>query len=249
MLRSNRWWIRLKWWEALLGTPVLLLALLFFLAGTVAPGVVTTAVLVLLIAWRAEVVERNVAGGYARTRAWLLGIAWIAMAAIYAVLLLGFWIANRDHWTRTRPGTVAVYACTGLALFLAREMIRRSDEALDFLFGGNAERRVAAVLDELRKPGWDVVHDVKKDFGGNVDHLVLGPTSAFAIETKSGRESARARGQALANAAWAKEKYGRRWVNAVLCVLTDAPPRPKKVGQAWVTGIDDLKETITRISS
>jgi len=44
----------------------------------------------------------------------------------------------------------------------------------------------------------DVVHDIKKDYGGNLDHLVLAPNTAFAVETKSGRETAGARSQALA---------------------------------------------------
>jgi hypothetical protein len=56
----------------------------------------------------------------------------------------------------------------------------------------------------------------------------------------SNKERSRDWASALTNAAWAKQKYGRPWVNAVLCVLRDAPPTPKKVGQAWVTGPDDL---------
>lgn len=168
------------------------------------------------------------------------------MAAIYVLIVVILFMATLDHWTHSRPGLVAAYASAGLGFFLARELKRSGDKAFDYFVGSDAEVRVAAILDRFRDRGWDVVHDLKIDNGGNVDHLVLGPNVAFAIETKSGRESARGRGQALANAAWAKAKYQRRWVNAVLCVLTDPPPAPKKIGKAWVAGLDDLELLLSR---
>jgi Nuclease-related domain len=235
-------------WEALLAIPLVLVALVFLFAREWVSAIVLIAVSAIALTWRVQIVERNVAGGYARVRGWLLITQWVAMGAIYVIIVGVLWIGSRDHWTRTRPGLVAVFASGGLAFFLAREMMRRGDEALNYLAGGDAEVRVAAVLDGFRDRGWDVIHDVKKDFGGNVDHLVLAPNVAFAIETKSGRESARGRGQAMGGAAWAKEKYGRTWVNAVLCVESEPPVAPKKVGHAWVTSVDDLHALIDRMS-
>lgn len=238
--------LELAWWEFALATPLVLLVGVCFIARAYVSAAVLISVTALLVVWRAQIAERNIAGGYARVRGWVLVTQWTAMAVNYIIIVGIFIIANRDHWTHTRQGLVAVYGCAGLAFFLAREMMRRGEDAVDFLHGSEAEVRVAEVLDGLRQHGWDVVHDVKKDRGGNVDHLVLAPNIAFAVETKSGRENARARGQALSNAAWAKEKYGRPWVNAVLCVLTDAPPTPKRVGPAWVTGLHDLASLLER---
>jgi hypothetical protein len=231
--------LQLSWWEFVLALPLVGVIFIFVLARAYVSAAVLLSVTALLVAWRAEIVERNVAGGYARARGWVLATQWSAMAVVYLIIVGVLFVASHDHWTHTRQGTVAEYASVGLSFFLAREMMRHG-VALDFLAGGEAERRVASALDPLRSHGWDVVHDTKKDWGGNVDHLVLAPRMAFAIETKSGVETGRARSQALSNAAWAKQKYGRPWVNAVLCVLRDAPPTPKKVGQAWVTGPDDL---------
>jgi hypothetical protein len=240
--------LQVRWWEAALAVPLLLVVVLFLVARDFVAAVVLVAVATLTFLWRAEIVERNIAGGYARVRGWVLITQWFAMAAIYVVIVGVFWVAHRDHWSHTRPGVVAVYASAGLAFFLAREMLRRGDEAFNYLVGGEAEVRIADALEPFRAMGWDVVHDVRKDKGGNVDHLVLAPNIAFAIETKSGRETAGARGQTLASAAWAKEKYRRRWVNGVLCVLTDPPPAAKKVGLAWVTGIDELPRLLQRLS-
>jgi hypothetical protein len=74
------------------------------------------------------------------------------------------------------------------------------------------------------------------------DHFVSGPYGAYAIETKHGRNRAADRNQAIANAVWAKEKFGLRWVNAVLCVGTDPPSEPIKQGHAWVIGSRQLVE-------
>jgi hypothetical protein len=240
--------LQFRWWDVALLIPIALVTLLFLVARQFVQATVLLAIGALVLVWRAEIVERNVAGGHARVRGWVLVVQWLAMGSIYAVIVGVFWVASRSHWTRTRPGLVAVYACVGLAFFLAREMMQRGDKAFDYLSGSDAEVRVAHALEGFRERGWDIVHDVKRDWGGNVDHLVLAPNIAFAIETKSGRDAARARGQALSNAAWAKQKYGRPWVNAVLCVFTEPPTSPKKVGQAWVTSVDDLEPLLNRLA-
>jgi hypothetical protein len=87
---------------------------------------------------------------------------------------------------------------------------------------------------------------VKKDRGGNVDHFLSGPNGAFAIETKRGSARAADRNQAIWNAVWAKEKFGQRWVTAILCVGSDPPPEPVRQGHVWVTGPRDLVEFLRR---
>jgi hypothetical protein len=124
--------LHVQWWEAALAVPLFLVVVLFLVAGDFAAAVVLVAVATLILLWRAEIVERNVAGGYARVRGWVLMTQWLAMAAIYAVIVGVFWVAKRDHWSHTTPGVVAVYASAGLAFFLVREMLRRGDKAFDY---------------------------------------------------------------------------------------------------------------------
>lgn len=233
---------RLRWWESVLLVFPGSISVLFLLAGQVAAGVVLAAVVVVLVVWRAEIVERNVAGGYARARGALLLTKSSALLAIYGVAVWLFFVMRDEHWTRDRHGTVAFWALAGLAVFLAREIYSVGEEAARWFVGSDMEHEVAAVLDPLRAEGWLITHDVKKDRGGNVDHFVTGPTGAFAIETKSGRHRAADRNQAIANAVWAKEKFGQRWVTAILCVGTDPPAAPEKHGYAWVLGRRDLVE-------
>jgi Nuclease-related domain len=117
-------------------------------------------------------------------------------------------------------------------------MNRRVDGAQ--LAGGSyAEQPVGTELEPLREQGWSLIHDWKKDRGGNVDHVVWSDDGAYAIETKSGGYSRRELGQARGNAAWAREKLGVRWVDPVLC-MGEPPPQPVYTDGVWVMGVSDL---------
>ena len=78
----------------------------------------------------------------------------------------------------------------------------------------------------------------RKDRGGDIDHIVLGPTGAFAIETESYRFMRRDAGQARGNAWWLKTKLEIPWVTAVLCVAGE--PQPRHEDRVWVMGDADL---------
>src|SRR5437763_16794802 len=103
-------------------------------------------------------------------------------------------------------------------------MRRRGDDALNWLIGSRAEREVGDLLEPLRAEGWQVVHNLKKERGGNVDHLVWSARGAYAIETKSGGLRRGDLGQAKLNAWWAKQKFGARWVEPLVCVRTAPKP-------------------------
>lgn len=232
--------VKLRWWEALLLVVPALHALVFFFGGFPAAGVVLLALVVLVVASRAEIEERNVAGGWARTRGYLNLAKTGALFAIYVVAMVLFFVAHHDNWVRETPGLVAVYALAAVAFFLLRDINRIGDNAIDYLIGAGMEARVARELDPFREQGWLVTHDLKKDLGGNIDHFLSGPHGALAVETKSGRDNAAARRQAVSNAMWAKQKFGQRFVTAVLCVGTDPPPEPQRNGWAWVMGVNDI---------
>ena len=50
--------------------------------------------------------------------------------------------------------------------------------------GLEGERVVGQVLESLRASGYEVLHDIPGD-GHNVDHVLIGPSGVFAIETKT----------------------------------------------------------------
>jgi hypothetical protein len=155
-------------------------------------------------------------------------------------------VADRRDWTEDTSGVVAVVAMAGLAIYLLRDMERYADEAINNLLGGRAERLVAHQVEPLRELGWTIAHNVPREGGGNLDHFLSGPTGAYAIETKSGKYRAADRGQTISNAVWAKEKFGVRFVTAVLCVETNPPEEPRRElhgqSECWVLGPAQLHD-------
>jgi hypothetical protein len=230
----------LRLWEVVVAVVLLALAALFFVGGDSAGGVALLVLAIIGAASRARIAERPIAGSYSRARGIIGAVVATTLFLVYGVVVVVFVIAATHHWMRSDRGRVAVYALTGLQVLLYLEMRRRGDEAVDYLIGGRTERKVGAELDKLKSEGWQVVHNLKKDYGGNVDHLVWGARGAYAIETKTGRYSRSASSQAARNAAWAKEKFGARWVTPVLCLGREAPPLPAERNGVWVLSIEQL---------
>src|SRR4051794_24778339 len=121
--------VRFRWWELALAVLLAGLAAIFFVADDVGGGIVLTALLVLGLASRATIVERQVAGSFAKRRGYLLAVQWIALAAIYVLFTVVMFIAAFEHWTRDRHGRVAVSAIAGMLFLLAREIVRRGEES------------------------------------------------------------------------------------------------------------------------
>jgi hypothetical protein len=246
--------MRLRWWESAVLAVLLLVAAVFFAAGSWVSGLVLLCVALFGGASRASVVERNVAGFYASTRGLLILTRAAALFVLYGIIIYGFFVMEREHWIRERKGLVAFYACAALAAFLIRDVYRYGNEAIDYLFGGDQEEAVAKQLDPLREQGWVVIHNlVRDDGGGNVDHFVRGPMGAFTVETKSGRHRVADRGQAISNAFWAKKRFGERWVDPILCVGTDPPAAPENIrhgkSDLWVMSKEQLRPWLLARSS
>lgn len=75
----------------------------------------------------------------------------------------------------------------GLVVWLARQLLPLWRERRNSLDGERAEVAVAQQLTRLQAQECTVLHDIPAgDF--NVDHVVVGPTAVFAVETKSRRK-------------------------------------------------------------
>ncbi|MGE4178115.1 MAG: nuclease-related domain-containing protein [Thermoleophilia bacterium] len=157
-------------------------------------------------------------GAHARRAGAIATLQATVLAGAAGAALLGFLALWRDG--RTEPVLVGVAAAL-LALATWRQ--RRAQR---WRIGQRSERAVQRRLRRLERRGWTVTHDVARG-RGNVDHLVVGPDVAYAIETKTTRRGPRELAQARANAAWASRRLSRP-VIAVLCV-TQRPQRARIV--------------------
>jgi len=109
-------------------------------------------------------------------------LLWIFMPTFMVVVAAIEWVGWAFSVNR-RPVTCTV-AAVGMAL-VSIYKIRPVLRELRLLRQGlDGEKIVGQALDQLRADGYLVVHDLVQD-GYNIDHVLVGPTGVYAIETKT----------------------------------------------------------------
>jgi Nuclease-related domain len=121
---------------------------------------------------------------YRRQRAlelagWTRGLAWrVPLAA--AAGLAGQVLAAQAGLPRAGLVGLAAAALVGWRL-----RFRPSEQARTWQRGAHGERHTARLLRRLHRDGFVVFHDLAvPDSPANVDHLVIGPTGVFVIDSK-----------------------------------------------------------------
>lgn len=119
-------------------------------------------------------------------------MAYVLGAAFLVLLAVMDWVwrltkSTPPAWMYTSFAIVACVVCA-IKLVRSRKRVRQLVQARE------GERAVAQQLEsELRRDGYEIFHDLP-GAGFNIDHIVVGPTGVFVIETKTyskprGRES------------------------------------------------------------
>jgi hypothetical protein len=125
--------------------------------------------------------------------AWIRSLAWrlplIAAGGLTIQVLVAQ--AGLPH-----GGLVGLAAA---ALVAWRLRFRPSEQMAAWQRGAQGERRTARLLDRLVRDGYVVFHDLAvPDSGANVDHLVIGPSGVFVIDSKQWTGSVRQGSDGLA---------------------------------------------------
>ena len=119
-----------------------------------------------------------------------------------------------------------------LALGLRSLANREADRAIPWLKGARAETSAGEELNELRREGFTVMHDIEQRGEGNIDHLVSGPTGVFLVETKLRRympsDLVKVKRQAVKLHAELET-----WITPVIC-LHDREGRPFRTEGVWI---------------
>jgi hypothetical protein len=127
---------------------------------------------------------RSALAAYQRRRAeelaaWTRSLAWrapLTAAAGAAVQLLA------TQAGLPRAGLVGLAVA---ALVAWRLRFRPSEQARTWQRGAHGERHTARLLDRLTRDGFVIFHDLAvPDSPANVDHLAIGPTGVFVIDSK-----------------------------------------------------------------
>jgi hypothetical protein len=166
----------------------------------------------------------------------------------------GGFASERDERGRRRSGRAPLAAALGPFLVASLAVVLVTGSVIPWLAGSvcgavltlwilchdsppphvedrlRAERRTARELDGLEAAGWHVVHDVAARYGRH-DHVGVGPSGLFLVETSDSRalsQRAAVRLRVLAAAARLKEDLQERtgcrtWVQAVVVLWCDFP--------------------------
>lgn len=86
--------------------------------------------------------------------------------------------------------TVAI--CAGYKIYRALPRVRQLRQARD------GERAVGEFLERLRNHGYQVFHDLVGD-NFNVDHVIIGPTGVYTVETKTISKPPKGRAEVIYN--------------------------------------------------
>jgi hypothetical protein len=119
-------------------------------------------------------------------------LAYILLASFMVVFAGLEWLRMFFN-SKPAPKTYTAMAVLTIA-YCAWRIKKGTPEIKKLILGRTGERAVGQYLEEhLRPIGCNVLHDIPGD-GFNIDHVVIGPTGVYSIETKT--HSKPAKGQA-----------------------------------------------------
>jgi hypothetical protein len=196
--------------------------------------------------------------GFVGRRVLIIGLsagAGFGVAAVLAVIGIRWW------WCSLLAVSIVV--------FIDRASSRgRVLDPWSWIRGLDAQAQVSAELAQLVRRGYHVFEpvDIQR---GDVDHVIVGPTGVFAIETKNwpgrieigsdghlrrdGRDASEGLRQAVRNAIAIREMTSVRWVEAILvCVNGAVEGDPIELGKVTITtpaGIERVVLSTRRILS
>jgi hypothetical protein len=110
-------------------------------------------------------------------------IMWALIVIAAGIYAMNDWLAEWLHTPPTpRVKTALFVATVFLAIWRVRKIKKESDQVL---LGFRGERAVGQHLDKLRAKGYHIFHDVPSGDNANIDHVIIGPTGVYAVETKT----------------------------------------------------------------
>lgn len=118
-------------------------------------------------------------------------VSYLFFATFSVILALHAWMQELFHhppYPRTMTGVALI--AVGLCVYKFLTLRRR---ARALRLGEEGEKEVGHSLEDLRRQGCQVFHDIVGD-GFNIDHVVVSPRGVFVIETKTYSKSTRGRG-------------------------------------------------------
>jgi len=105
------------------------------------------------------------------------------------LMVVGLWIISGASGPYQTLGLIILLVLLAVGLYFAAQwLIKILDERYEYRIGYFGEREVGEILDALRLKGFQVFHNVPASEVQpifHLDHVIVGATGVFAIQTKS----------------------------------------------------------------
>lgn len=141
------------------------------------------------------------------------GLLQLALAGLSPVTTARRLIQATQHGeasAETAPGAGYVLPWTDLAANRPGQLIENQEDA-SYRAGVAGEQRTAGVLAGLERDGYRVLHSVPLSPRKDIDHLVIGPTGIWAINTKATTYDVTAK----ADGAVYSDGYRQKWIESI----------------------------------
>lgn len=141
-------------------------------------------------------------GSQARAKYDELGTEYMSLMAVLALigpLAMLTMLLPRVQWARLQltmlDWGLAIGVPIGIAMYI-RKLVALRTERCKWRAGMLAEMATAQELDRLRSEGVMVFHDLPTGQAFNIDHVLIGSSAVYAVETKSRRKAGQGRASA-----------------------------------------------------
>ena len=149
--------------------------------------------------------ERLESARYKRIRdGWPLMVG-VGLVIVNGVFLFVLGVTSQWGWTTSWlwAGCMAMVAALGVLVLLTEV----PDLHRAYRKGAEGERTAGRHLDGLGEAGFVALHDRRvPGYGGNLDHVVIGPTGVWAVETKALRGKVQIEGDELRIGKWPQDR-------------------------------------------
>jgi hypothetical protein len=162
-------------------------------------------------------------------RLWSVGTAGIALVGFVGgfVLCIGFLGGRIGQWVVTGIELGVAAVMVGIYRFTMRRMTELEQQRFAMAKGAAGEQAVGAKLGRLPEE-YKVINNLTTPFG-NVDHVVVGPTGVFLLDTKNWRGvvAADGKGELLTNGKPTDKPHVRQFTGRVMGIKEKVRPLAK----------------------
>lgn len=111
----------------------------------------------------------------------------LVLTVLMPMMTYAFYLQDKVADGFVKPGTTVALTVVGVGtvIGLVTRMVMRLRRVIRLRIGYAGEVAVGESLNQLMLQGYRVFHDVLGDKAFNVDHVVVGPSGVFAVETKT----------------------------------------------------------------